>query len=263
MCPTSLHSGVKSDKLHSNNHCRSKELDKPAYRNALDKILCAIYTFPSNITETVCASMPYITTDLVHRLAWFYARVAAVSDAAREDELLPVLCEQLQEHGGQCSRHLRTILVGAGVLESDTMNAHASMHPVPASCQTAALPLTVPGGRHNNDFLDYRTIKVLPTKEQMLCDEQPHLPHAPTSPTDESELLDRLFRLYHEDMLGPMRESLLQIKRGDKKELQFTFDGAHATSVAHRTVQYGKYSILLPLPRRTALASRRRPYGVI
>eukprot|EP00798_Chlamydomonas_sp_ICE-L_P005792 gene5792-6073_t len=58
-----------------------------------------------------------------------------------------------------------------------------------------------PGGRHDNDQADYRSIKIIPTSEEVLCTRPPYLP----SPDDagegdlqdspEAALLDRQFRL--------------------------------------------------------------------
>ncbi|CAK5268430.1 unnamed protein product [Mycena citricolor] len=79
-----------------------------------------------------------------------------------------------------------------------------------------------PGGRHDNDCVDYRKIAILPTADELACTEPPFL-----RPTDPSEVfstpeeavppcLDGQFRLLREDMLYEMREEL-QIAFGHKK----------------------------------------------
>lgn len=71
-----------------------------------------------------------------------------------------------------------------------------------------------PGGRHDNDPVDYREITILPTADELLSTEDPFLRCAAAIEdlgADESHLqahLDNQFRLLREDMLGEMREEL-------------------------------------------------------
>ncbi|KAG6891612.1 hypothetical protein C0992_002651 [Termitomyces sp. T32_za158] len=88
-----------------------------------------------------------------------------------------------------------------------------------------------PGGRHDNDFVDFRTIAILPTPSEMNSSETPFLRHS--SAVDETEdsarvatHLDNQFRLLREDMLHEMREDL-QTALGKKKNRRkgLTIDG--------------------------------------
>ena len=78
------------------------------------------------------------------------------------------------------------------------------------------------GGRHDNDFADFRHIAILPTADELICKEPPFLRLAETLEDPEMvELrpamhLDNQFRLYREDMLGELREEI-QIALGRKK----------------------------------------------
>lgn len=71
-----------------------------------------------------------------------------------------------------------------------------------------------PGGRHDNDPVDFREIAVLPTADELLSTVDPFLRCAAAVDdlgADESHLqahLDNQFRLLREDMLGEMREEL-------------------------------------------------------
>lgn len=79
-----------------------------------------------------------------------------------------------------------------------------------------------PGGRHNNDFADFRKISILPTGEEMASTDAPFL--RPASVLEDPETmstrvaihLDNQFRLLREDMIHEMREEL-QIAFGTKK----------------------------------------------
>lgn len=78
------------------------------------------------------------------------------------------------------------------------------------------------GGRHDNDFADFREVAILPTADELAAKEPPFLRLAESlddPETAEHRLamhLDNQFRLYREDMLGELREEI-QIALGQKK----------------------------------------------
>ena len=78
-----------------------------------------------------------------------------------------------------------------------------------------------PGGRHDNDFADFRKIKILPTPDEFASAEQPFYRRADAIDSVEPEQrellhLDNQFRLLREDLLGELREDF-QIATGAKK----------------------------------------------
>lgn len=79
-----------------------------------------------------------------------------------------------------------------------------------------------PGGRHDNDFVDFREIAILPTAAEVICNDPPFLRHSSTidelkyRDVREALYLDNQFRLLREDMVYEMREEL-QVVLGLKK----------------------------------------------
>ncbi|KAK0239336.1 P-loop containing nucleoside triphosphate hydrolase protein [Armillaria nabsnona] len=79
-----------------------------------------------------------------------------------------------------------------------------------------------PGGRHDNDFPDFRDVAILPTADELASTEAPFLrPGAAlddpsTEEHREALYLDNQFRLMREDMIHEMREEL-QIALGKQK----------------------------------------------
>ena len=79
-----------------------------------------------------------------------------------------------------------------------------------------------PGGRHDNDFVDFREIAILPTADEIVSEEEPFLRLAETIDDPENTdkrlvtHLDNQFRLLRDDMLAEMRDEL-QIIFGKKK----------------------------------------------
>ena len=79
-----------------------------------------------------------------------------------------------------------------------------------------------PGGRHDNDFTDFREVAILPTADEILSEEEPFLRLAATIDDPENiekrlvTHLDNQFRLLRDDMLVEMRDEF-QIIFGKKK----------------------------------------------
>ena len=79
-----------------------------------------------------------------------------------------------------------------------------------------------PGGRHNNDFANFREIAILPTADKILSEEEPFLRLAETvdNPANTEKRLvthlDNQFRLLRNDMLVEMRNEI-HIIFGKKK----------------------------------------------
>ncbi|KAF2112085.1 P-loop containing nucleoside triphosphate hydrolase protein [Lophiotrema nucula] len=95
---------------------------------------------------------------------------------------------------------------------------------------TSSDALEGPGGRHDNDFVDYRKIKILPTPDEFASTERPFYRRADAIDTVEVEKrgltkLDNEFRLLREDFLGELRSDY-QIATGAKKgRRKFSIDG--------------------------------------
>ena len=80
----------------------------------------------------------------------------------------------------------------------------------------AGLPLTgvPPGGRHDNDHSDICDVKILPTSQEIVC---PQTEYLPTYDPRQwylggvDGLLDRNFRLFREDTVGQLRDTVYSL----------------------------------------------------
>ncbi|KAJ6494824.1 P-loop containing nucleoside triphosphate hydrolase protein [Mycena vitilis] len=108
--------------------------------------------------------------------------------------------------------------------DSDTRFFGHKVKHIVETCKTAASGDNdiVPGGRHDNDFADFRKISILPTADEVESSEAPFLRRCDPARTPleadlaVSQCLDNQFRLLREDMLYEMKEEL-QIAFGKKK----------------------------------------------
>ena len=96
-----------------------------------------------------------------------------------------------------------------------------------------------PGGRHDNDFVDFRQISILPTADEIISTQPAFLRTSEELNDPETEnsrlamYLDNQFRLLREDMLYEMREEL-KIAFGKKKghHRGVVFDGLTLLAVS-------------------------------
>ncbi|KAK0188469.1 P-loop containing nucleoside triphosphate hydrolase protein [Armillaria mellea] len=154
--------------------------------------------------------------------------------------------KQLSEEGQKC---FAWVLLQLILIPSDTVSPYMSLaenilptilkssHPdirtiaqkvrhIISVASTSSVAITRddigPGGRHDNDFSDFRKIAILPTTDELASTEAPFL--RPSSDLDDSRTeehrealhLDNQFRLMREDMIHEMREEL-QISLGKQK----------------------------------------------
>ena len=90
-----------------------------------------------------------------------------------------------------------------------------------SSAETILTSEHTAGGRHDNDFPDFRSIAILPTADEMGCTERPFYRQAETVAqlSDNQRIaghIDNQFRLLREDMLSGLRDDF-QIAQGTKK----------------------------------------------
>jgi len=118
-----------------------------------------------------------------------------------------------------------TVIDSLAAFQNDDIRtiAHKIRHIV--SAHTIGVPVNGdygPGGRHDNDFEDFRKIVILPTADEITSKEQPfyrtsdELDDPATIDTRLGNYLDNQFRLLREDMVYDMREEL-EVVQGKKK----------------------------------------------
>jgi len=95
-----------------------------------------------------------------------------------------------------------------------------------------------PGGRHDNDFVDFRKIAIVPTADELLSEKRPAL--RPASLFDDpdakgtrvADYLDIMFRLLREDMMHELKEEVdIALKKKQGRQRAFVIDGVHLTGV--------------------------------
>ena len=144
---------------------------------------------------------------------WLYWKLCRSSSPAtqayRSDSDMTIIIQRLKS-----STNVDIQKIGMKIY--DVYSAAQSIGPLEMSVTTA------PGGRHDNDFADFRQITILPTQEEIECKDtaflrpSSFLEDPATKPNRVALHLDNQFRLLREDMLSELKEEL-QLAKGEKK----------------------------------------------
>jgi hypothetical protein len=101
---------------------------------------------------------------------------------------------------------------------------------------------------HDNDFENISKISIIPTEEEILCDQPPYLPsifdERHSLPNGAAKLLDRQFRLLREDMLNPIRGGISNFLTLLSKNYYFTLNnnGRLSNELENVLNRGGKYT---------------------
>lgn len=129
---------------------------------------------------------------------------------------------KLEEH----SQDVKSLMKEKSLLESRSHNVRKIAYRIEHMIKIFS-PLAVPGfatrpgGRHDNDFEDFREISIYPTTDELLSSEEPFLQRLDDvfdSPMETRAQVyrDWLYRQLREDMLAELREDL-QVAMGQKQ----------------------------------------------
>ncbi|KAI6157079.1 P-loop containing nucleoside triphosphate hydrolase protein [Pisolithus tinctorius] len=106
-----------------------------------------------------------------------------------------------------------------------------------ASTNTAD-PDFVPGGRHDNDFTDFRKIAILPTADELSSNKKPALRPASLLEDPEgketrvADYLDNMFRLLRDDMMHELKEEIdIALKKKQGRHRGLVIDGVKMVNI--------------------------------
>lgn len=167
--------------------------------------------------------------------AWLLLQILCIPDLNLETYILvakkPTVASCLQMSGDSMTRNLYQKI----------------MHIVETLGMAQRPEVNGPGGRHDNDFEDFRRIAITPTVNELFCSEKPYLRFAAEleDVSDEEKFafhLDNQFRLLREDMLRDLREEL----SGKTKRRGQRIDGLQLIGICQE--ERKRWAIVLECP---------------
>ncbi|KAF2649460.1 P-loop containing nucleoside triphosphate hydrolase protein [Lophiostoma macrostomum CBS 122681] len=196
--------GPASSVLHYLRHPSLKQLYAGQFLTRVLEHIVQPPTFWNTFTEAYHARI--LSQDAVHAFAWLLLEILC----CRSDDVPDVrLVAERVTH--------EESLINGSSLEIRSLGQKIK-HVLNSTSSDA---VDGPGGRHDNDFVDFRKIKILPTADEFASNETPYYRRADAVESVEIGSrgllqLDNQFRLLREDMLGELRSDF-QIATGQKK----------------------------------------------
>ncbi len=193
---------------------------RPLYKRMFNKIVSAIFCVPELLEflkKVDFASASSISS--AQTVCSFLEVSAEILVEARNSDLIKDISQGLLQRGIKGSRKLCALLL----VDTSASNASSSQKTKyycnerldAVACWVS--DLTPPGGRHDNDFKNYRDIELVPTRQEIVCDEPPWLPLATGENAfiedKEMRMLDSCFRLLREDSVSTMKSNISEQKR--------------------------------------------------
>ncbi|KAF4761168.1 ATPase AAA-type core [Penicillium solitum] len=157
-----------------------------------------------------------------------------------EDHAIQALCWLMAELlslppscGVDVSADAQTVLNDGSLFSSPSVDIRNSGHKIKYRLEMKTSAATyqhseiTAGGRHDNDFGDFRLTAIFPTADEMECKEKPFYRRAEDiaqmfSGQRIAGYIDNQFRLLREDMLSELRDEF-QVARGTKKGRRSAF----------------------------------------
>ena len=217
---SALQSGLRFDVspsfINQNTARYIKYLSEPAVKQVCNgqflKQLLLVIVEPPTLWKALITSYydRSLSQDSVHAFAWLLLELISLPTSYQVDVL--------QDAQGVATDGF---LLGSPSHETRTLGYKIQHVLLTKSSPSPVGPESAPGGRHDNDFVDFRKIAIYPTADEFLSAEKPFYRRADAVAEAQPENrvamhLDNHFRLLREDMLAELRDDL-QIARGQKK----------------------------------------------
>ena len=202
-------------------------LDAPLFKINRDRILCQFYHLPFFIEKFAESLTKKDTIGFSERnceiVVQFLSILSLSLMEARSSAAIRNMATFLSESSISGIDRLCTILMidkakREPYMKTGILSHNYNSSRVHRSCFGAS-DRAPPGGRHNNDFLNYRDIAIVPTSEEIACITRPYLPLASKEnrfngiSSNTAYFLDSQFRLLREDFLSPLRQAAVSDKK--------------------------------------------------
>jgi hypothetical protein len=198
----------------------NKETSRPLYKRPRNRMISCIHNIAGIYSmlseEDVIALLPsHSTNALVSYLEIAVMTIAEARSSFEVKKLVRRLVEKKIEGTEKlCALLLLQGEVPAPVTQSKMIDSSFNNSDNVACWVSDKIE---PGGRHDNDFKNFRDIQIVPTHDEILCETSPWLPLASHENSfiedKEMRMLDANFRLLREDALYTMKNNIQERKR--------------------------------------------------
>ncbi|KAL1648449.1 hypothetical protein SLS58_002204 [Diplodia intermedia] len=212
---TSLRFNISTTFLNGHLECFLRYLRDPTLKHLcngefLRRLLVLVVDPPSLWYSIVEAhSQKQLSLESQHSFAWLLLELLSWNDNAPSN--LQAVVQDIVDRGT--------------FIDSEDHDVRALGHHIKhvLHAKSGSLPVSVsgPGGRHDNDFADFRQIAIYPTEDEIMSKDTAFYRHADAVANASADQrlavhLDNQFRLLREDMLAELRDDL-KLSQTNKK----------------------------------------------
>jgi hypothetical protein len=233
-------------------------LEMPLYASSRDRLLFGIYHAPFFLETLADYLNPEALASEVNTvIVKFVTRLALSLLEARANESVKKIAILFRGSQVEGANKLCSILMIDSPFSGGSRAANLMTGAQPEGLRHVcwgASDHRPPGGRHDNDHINFRDITIVPTSEEVVCSARPYLPLASGAnrfaeiTDDTSYLLDSQFRLLREDCLRDLREG----SRSGR-----TLTGVHAVSLFLAFKTFGRPCVVFRFDRPEHLMSKK------
>jgi hypothetical protein len=202
-------------------HVMNEETSRPVYQSLRDLVLLGIYNVPGLMSVLVAHKVVHdLDRASCVALCSFLRAIAKSFVEPRESDSVRDLAKALRERGDvDDAKFLCSILMVDEIEEQRAQQQHQAVSTQrPRSVASWVQDMDPPGGRHDNDHLNFRNISIVPSIEELSTATKPYLPLASGENNFIDDpvlsLLDRNFRLLREDAVSSMKENIAHPRGG-------------------------------------------------
>jgi hypothetical protein len=186
------------------------ETERPLFVPLRNRVLSRVFHVPTLLQTVMDLEAPLLLPqESAQVLCRFLQAISSYLLDARRDEFVVSMAKQYEGRADVDSRALRSLVLADAVLLGHVPSVATAPKPETALWVADERP---PGGRHDNDQLNFRNIRILPTSQELQCATRPWLPLASGANNFVEDptlrLISNNFRLLREDAVFSMKEKI-------------------------------------------------------
>ena len=194
----------------------NQEINRPLYKRVRNRIVAILNSVPglfSLISEPdILEMVPAYSAEVVCSL--LEVSVLTLVEARNSSDIR-TLAKELSAKGVQAADKVCTLLLIVDEKTRPTTQQTKDGDSDAVACWVS--DRVQPGGRHDNDFENFRDIQLVPTHEEISCETPQWLPLASQEnafiENKEMRLLDANFRLLREDAVSTMKSNIEEARK--------------------------------------------------
>jgi hypothetical protein len=197
----------------------NKETDRPLYKRPRNRMISTINSIPGIYSilseDDVLESLKSQSAAVL--IAYLETTVVTIAQSRSNFDIKRLVRGLMKNETGGTEKLSALLLLDKKSPSTMTSVSDPNLNDDQSTVACWVSDQQEPGGRHDNDFENFRDIQLVPTHDEILCPTAPWLPLASQENSfienKEIRMLDANFRLLREDAVSSMKNNIEERKR--------------------------------------------------